>query len=412
MDMRFGMFIHWGPVSLRGEEISWSRGRDIPKEDYDNLYKSFNPVLFDAEAWVSTAKAAGMKYIIITSRHHDGFSLWDSQFTEYDMAATPYGKGVLKALADECRKQGLAFGTYYSICDWYHPDYPVVYPDPDYSFREEKAMDQETRLRMDRYIAFIKNQLRELIEQYNSFVMWFDGEWEWAWTHENGMDLYAYVRGLKDDILINNRVDKGRAGMQDTARNSSFAGDFATPEQNVGAFDNQYAWETCMTIGTQWSWKPNDQLKSKKECIHTFLQTIGGDGNLLFNVGPMLDGRIEQRQVDRLREMGEWISTNREAVYGTRGGPYLPTGKMVSTHKGNRIYLYLLENPGRKLKLPLADGVRIRQAYFLQNQGSLKITRQKDHITLALPDTLPDEIATVIVLDLDTPASEIDVMKL
>jgi len=412
MDMRFGMFIHWGPVSLRGEEISWSRGRDIPKEEYDILYKEFNPVLFDAAQWVSAAKNAGMKYIIITSRHHDGFSLWDSQYTEYDMAATPYGKGVLKALVEECRKQGLEFGTYYSICDWYHPDYPVEYPAPDYSFREEKSMDRDTRLQMDRYIAFIKNQLRELIEDYNTFVLWFDGEWEWAWTHKNGMDMYAYLRGLKEDILINNRVDKGRVGMEDNSRNPAFAGDFATPEQNVGTFDNKYAWETCMTIGTQWSWKPNDQLKSTKECIHTFAQTIGGDGNLLFNVGPMLDGRIEQRQVDRLSEMGEWISKNQEAVYGTRGGPYLPTDKMVSTHKENKIYLYLLENPGRKLKLPLTEGIKIRQAYFLQNQRSLIINRQKDEITLTLPELLPDEVATVVVLELDRPASEIDIIKL
>lgn len=412
MDMRFGMFIHWGPVSLRGEEISWSRGRDIPKEEYDILYKEFNPVLFDAAQWVGAAKTAGMKYIIITSRHHDGFSLWDSQFTEYDMASTPYGKGVLEALAEECRKQGLEFGTYYSICDWYHPDYPVVYPDPDYSFREEKSMDQPTRLKMDQYIGFIKNQLRELIENYNTFVLWFDGEWEWAWTHENGMDMYAYLRGLKDDILINNRVDKGREGMEDSNRNPVFAGDFATPEQRVGTFDNQFAWETCMTIGTQWSWKPNDQLKSTKECIHTFAQTIGGDGNLLFNVGPMLDGRIEQRQVDRLSEMGEWISKNQEAVYGTRGGPYLPTEKMVSTHKENKIYLYLLENPGRKLKLPLAEGIKFRQAYFLQNQRSLITDRQKGEITLTLPESLPDDVATVVVLELDRPASEINVVKL
>ncbi len=137
-DMRFGMFIHWGPVSLKGKEISWSRGREIPKEEYDMLYKEFNPELFNAADWVSTAKAAGMQYIIITSRHHDGFSLWNSEFTDYDMAATPYGKGILKELSEECRRQGIKFGTYYSICDWYRDDYPVDYPAPDYSFRRSQ----------------------------------------------------------------------------------------------------------------------------------------------------------------------------------------------------------------------------------------------------------------------------------
>ncbi len=411
-DMRFGMFIHWGPVALRGEEISWSRGKEIPKDEYDLLYKDFNPKLFDAAQWVGAAKAAGMKYLVITSRHHDGFSLWDSKYTDYDMAATPYGKGIMKELAEECQKQGIKFGTYYSICDWYRPDYPVVYPDPDYSFRKEKKMDPATQEKMDQYIAFMKNQLRELIEEYNTFVLWFDGEWEWAWTHENGTDMYAYLRGLKDDLLINNRVDKGREGMGDKSRDPRFAGDFATPEQEIGGFDNSYAWETCMTIGDQWAWKPNENLKSKKECIHTLLHTIGGDGNLLFNVGPMPDGRIEPQQIERLKEMGEWISLNQEAVYGTRGGPYLPTKRMVSTHKDKQIYLHLLKYPGKQLTLPLEANIRIRNATFLVDGTPIKLKRKVDSFTLSLPGSLPDKTATVIVLDLYHNANEIEPIKL
>jgi alpha-L-fucosidase len=411
-DMRFGMFIHWGPVSLKGEEISWSRGKQIPKEEYDGLYKEFNPELFNAAEWVGAAKAAGMQYIIITSRHHDGFSLWDSEFTDYDMAATPYGKGVLKELAEECKKHGIKFGTYYSICDWYRDDYPVDYPAPDYTFREARSMDTATQVQMEHYITFMKNQLRELIEDYNTFLIWFDGEWEWAWTHEMGTDMYAYLRGLNDDLLINNRVDKGREGMEDKSRTARFAGDFATPEQQIGTFDNQFAWETCMTIGEQWAWKPNDKLKSTKECIHTLLQTIGGDGNLLFNVGPMPDGRIENRQVAILSEMGQWLSANQEAVYGTRGGPYLPTDKMVSTHKENKIYLHLLGKPGLNLELPLGKDISVLSASLLQDGTSLEISRDNETITLQLPKKLPDEVANVIMLELATPASEIDLIKL
>ncbi len=410
-DMRFGMFIHWGPVALKGEEISWSRGREIPIDEYDNLYKEFNPELFNAASWVGTAKAAGMQYLIITSRHHDGFSLWDSEFTDYDMAATPYGKGILKELAEECEKQGIKFGTYYSICDWYRDDYPVDYPAPDYSFREERGMDSATQVQMEHYTTFMKNQLKELIDDYNSFLIWFDGEWEWAWTHEMGTDMYAYLRGLKDDILINNRVDKGREGMEDKSRTARFAGDFATPEQQIGTFDNQFAWETCMTIGEQWAWKPNDKLKSTKECIHTLLQTIGGDGNLLFNVGPMPDGRIEDRQVEILKEMGQWLSINQEAVYGTRGGPYLPSDKIVSTHKRNKIYLHLLGEVGKTLTLPLEKDIQIKSASFLQNNSSLKISRDNDTFTLQLPEKLPDEVASIVVLELATAASEIDLIK-
>ncbi len=412
LDMRFGMFIHWGPVALKGEEISWSRGREIPKEEYDQLYKEFNPELFNAAEWVGAAKAAGMQYIILTSRHHDGFSLWDSEFTDYDMAATPYGKGILKELAAECQKQGIKFGTYYSICDWYRDDYPVDYPAPDYSFREAREMDSATMMQMDQYITFMKMQLKEIVEEYKSFLIWFDGEWEWAWTHEMGTDMYKYLRGLDDKLLINNRVDKGRDGMGDISRSARFAGDFATPEQEVGAFDNKFAWETCMTIGQQWAWKPNDKLKSTKECIHTLLQTIGGDGNLLFNVGPMPDGRIEDRQLVILEEMGQWLSVNQEAVYETRGGPYLPTKKMVSTHRGNKIYLHLLEKPGKKLELPLGKDIVVKSASLLQDGTPLKISRIDDMLTLHLPKKLADEVAKVIVLELDTPAAEIDLVTL
>ena len=166
-----------------------------------------------------------------------------------------------------------------------------------------------------------------------------------------------------------------------------------------------------MTIASQWAWKPNDKLKSEKECIHTLLRTIGGDGNLLLNVGPMPDGRIEQRQMDRLKEMGDWISLNQEAVYGTRGGPYLPTEIMVSTHKDNKIYLHLLENPGGKLKMPLDKGIKITKAYFLQDNSPLAVIRDKESFTLTLPESMPDEVATVIALELNKPASEIEVIE-
>ncbi|MDA0196087.1 MAG: alpha-L-fucosidase, partial [Bacteroidetes bacterium] len=411
-DNRFGMFIHWGPVALRGEEISWSRGKQIPIEEYDNLYKEFNPVLFNAKEWVTAAKDAGMKYIALTTRHHDGFCLWDSQFTDYDMASTPYGKGVVKELVDECKKQGIDFGAYYTICDWRHEDYPVVYPDPNYKFHVEKDItDPAVKAQMDRYVKFMKNQLKELIENYDPSFIWFDGEWEWAWTHEMGMDLYAYLRSLKDDLLINNRVDKGREGMDGTTKSNLFAGDYATPEQRVGNFDNENAWETCMTIATQWAWKANDKMKSRKECIHTLLQTIGGDGNLLFNVGPMADGRIEQRQIDRLREMGDWLKINGEAVYKTRGGPYKPTDNLVSTRKGNKIYLHILNQPDTNLTLPFPKKIKVNKAYFLDGNSTVTFNQNKKSIDVSLPETLPDDIASVIVLELNKQASDMEVIE-
>lgn len=406
-DNRFGMFVHWGPVTLRGQELSWSRGNQIPKAEYDMLYREFNPVLFNAKDWVTAAKQAGMKYMVLTTRHHDGFSLWDSKYSDYDMGSTPYGKGVVKALAEECKKQGIDFGMYYSISDWWHEDYPVTYPDPDYKYHvEEKIKDPEVQAKMDRYIKYIKNQLAELIEFTDPSLIWFDGEWEWAWTHEMGMDLYAYLRGLKNDLLINNRVDKGRDGMKGKNLSNIYAGDYETPEQNIGKFDNKNTWETCMTIGTQWSWKANDKLKSTRECIHTLLNTVGRDGNLLFNVAPMFDGRMEERQVARIKEIGDWLSINGEAVYGTRGGPYLPTENMVATRKGKKIYLHLLDQKSTRLELPLPAKTKLKKAYFLANGTSVDFEQHKSGITVDLPEILPDTVATVLVLELNKPTTE------
>ena len=204
---------------------------------------------------------------------------------------------------------------------------------------------------------------------------------------------------------------KGREGMSGATKSSKFAGDYATPEQEVGKFDNKNAWETCMTIAEQWAWKANDKMKSKKECIQTLLQTVGGDGNLLFNVGPMADGRIEQRQIDRLKEMGDWLNINGEAVYGTRGGPYLPTNQMVSTHKDNKIYLHLLNSENKAITLPFVKGVKIRKAYFLDGNTSVQVDQDKESITINLPEALPDSIASVIVLELNKQAGQVAVIK-
>ena len=408
---RFGMFVHWGPVALRGEEIGWSRKRSIPADDYDALYREFNPVLFNAEEWISTAKDAGMKYFVLVAKHHDGFSLWDSQYSEYDMANTPYGMGVVKSLADECKKQGLDFGFYYSILDWWHPDYPLTRTETTYQSERPGTVDPAYVARMERYQQYIKNQLKELIDMVDPSMIWFDGEWEWPWTHEMGMDLYAYLRALKDELLINNRVDKGRAGMSGITKSSIYAGDYATPEQEVGAFDNVNAWETCMTIAKQWAWKPNDEMKSKQGCIHTLLQTVGGDGNLLFNVGPMPDGRIEQRQIDRLKEMGEWLQINGQAVYGTRGGPFKPTDYMVSTRKENNIYLHLLKHPGTDFSLPFYKGIKVNQVRFLTNEQTLAFVQHKESIDIILPDSMPDQVASVIVLELSRPSIDLEVIQ-
>lgn len=397
-DLKFGLFVHWGPVSLRGTEIGWSRGREVPIDEYDNLYKEFNPVLFDAEKWVGMIKSAGMKYLIITSKHHDGFCIWDSEFTDYDIMSSPFKRDILKALSEECKRQGILFGTYHSIADWHHPDYTTRYGgDP-------RPVDESN---MEFYVDYLKNQVWELIEKYDTDILWFDGEWEDAWTHEYGMELYKYIRSLKDHILINNRIDKGRQGMMGMTRSAEYAGDFATPEQEVGAFHPDIPWESCITICKQWAWKPNDEMKSLKECIQTLARTAGGGGNLLLNVGPMLDGRVEQRQIDRLEEMGSWLEKNGESIYGTRGGPFKPTDWMVSTHKDKRIFLHLLVLPEGQVVLPALNRTKILSAE-LMNGEKLKFKQTKEKISVDLPAEPVDTINTVIILELNKEAASLD----
>lgn len=390
--MRFGMFIHWGPVSLKGTEIGWSRGREVPVEEYDSLYKQFNPEKFNADEWVALAKDAGMKYMVITSKHHDGFCIWDSAYTDYDIMSTPFARDILRELSDACRRGGVVFCTYHSICDWYHPDYPLGSPG---------GRTAKPNPNMPRYVEYLHNQTREIIEKYGPLgVMWFDGEWEKPWTHEYGKALYDHIRRCQPDILVNNRVDKGRKGMEGITE-GDFCGDFDTPEQRVGTFDRERPWETCMTICRQWAWKPNDTLKSLRECLEILLRTVGGDGNLLLNVGPMPDGRIEPRQAERLREIGRWLAQYGDGVYGTRGGPFKPGRWGASTCKGDTIYVFVFAWPEEgTLKLPPIPN-RVTQA-TIRSGGSLRWD-QTDR-GLAMTADSPDPLITVIELKIDGDA--------
>lgn len=380
-EMKFGLFIHWGPVSLKGTEIGWSRGGErrgrggkgsIPVEVYDNLYKQFNPVKFNADEWIQIAKDAGMKYLVFTSKHHDGFSMFDSKVTDYKITNSPFKRDVVKELADACHKAGLKLGYYYSPVDWYHPDY-----------RTENH---------DRYIEFMHAQLREICTNYGRInIIWFDGLGGSAkdWDSER---LFKMIRRLQPHVIINNR-----AGLP---------GDHDTPEQRIGKFQKDRPWETCMTICRQWAWKPNDQMKSLKQCIDTLVRVVGGDGNLLFNVGPMPDGRIEPRQVERLREMGQWLEKYGQSIYAIRGGPFKPGAWGASTYKGNAVYVHVLNWPDGKLLLPSIDK-RIVAGTVLTG-GTVEVEQTADGIEISVPKLDRKEIDTIVKLELNSPAGDID----
>lgn len=392
-EARFGMFVHWGPVSLRGTEIGWSRGDQVPADEYDALYRQFNPTNFDANVWARLAKDAGMKYLVLTSKHHDGFCLWDTQFTDYNIMNAPFGRDVVKELSEACRKQGIIFCTYHSICDWRHPDYPLGSPG---------GKTQKAAPNLDRYNDYLKRQVAELIQNYGPLgVMWFDGEWEAPWTAQRGLDLYEQCRALQPSILVNNRVGKARRGMEGSWQAGAFSGDFDTPEQRVGAFETNRAWESCITICQQWSWKPNDKLKSFEECIHTLVRTAGGDGNLLLNVGPMPSGDIEPRQADRLREIGVWLKENGQSIYGTRGGPFPPDDWGAITHQQNQVFVHVLNWRGtNSVTLPrLGLGRAISQSKVLGG-GAVEVKSTADATIIRVEPKDQRRPDTIIVLTL------------
>ena len=384
-DARFGMFIHWGPVSLKGTEIGWSRGNQVPIEEYDNLYKQFNPTKFNADEWVAVAKAAGMKYMVLTTKHHDGFCLWDTKQTDYNIMNTPFKRDVVKELAAACKKGGIAFGTYYSTCDWHHPDFPLTSPGGK-TVREKSDLDA--------YTKYLKAQVTELLTNYGPlFTLWFDVPQKFDATR--GAGIINMARAIQPDIVINNRT--------------GHPGDYDTPEQRIGGFQIDRPWETCMTICQQWAWKPNDKMKSLKECIQTLIRTNGGDGNLLFNVGPQPDGLIEDRQVERLKEMGAWLAKNSAAVYETRGGPWKPSTQMVSTRKGNKIYLHLLNKADGPVTVP-ALPVAIKSAKVL-NGPAIKTSTADGSLSFVIPDNSWDEIDTIVELTIDGDAMGIAPLK-
>jgi len=383
-DARFGMFIHWGPVSLTGREIGWSRGAQTPVEEYDKLYTKFNPTKFNADEWVAVAKAAGMKYLVLTTKHHDGFCLWDSQATDYDIMSTPFKRDVVKELAAACKKGGIAFGAYYSTCDWHHPDFPLTSP----GGKKRRATHH-----LDRYTDYLKAQTKELLAYGPLFTLWYDVPQEF--DARRGAGVINMARAIQPDIVINNRT--------------GHPGDYDTPEQRIGGFQLDRPWETCMTICQQWAWKPDDRMKSLKECVHTLVRTNGGDGNLLFNVGPQPDGLIEPRQVERLKEMGAWLAKNGASLYGTRGGPWKPSAHLVSTRKGDRIYLHLLGRTDGPVNVP-ALPVAIRSAKLL-NGPALKTTNADGALSFEIPDGSWDDIDTIVELAIDGDAMAIAPLK-
>jgi alpha-L-fucosidase len=407
-EARFGMFIHWGIYSVpagtyKGERVGsigeWimHNGR-IPVPEYEKFAAQFNPIGFNADEWVRIAKNAGMKYIVITSKHHDGFCLWDSKVTDYDVVdATPFKRDILKELAAACKKNGIRLCFYHSIMDWHNPDAQAPFY-PNYNDTNKSNPN------FDRYVEeYMKPQLRELLTNYGPIgVLWFDGEWVKDWTEAKGKALYEYVRSLQPNIIINNRVGKGRKGMEGLSASEEDAGDFGTPEQQVPPSGLPGVdWETCMTMNDTWGYKSYDEnWKSSEDLIRTLVDVASKGGNFLLNVGPMPEGLIPRESVQRLEDMGQWMKVNSESIYGTTASPIGRPNWGRCTAKGNKLYLHVFDWPASgKLEVPLATG-EVRKAYLLANQRGREVsaTRLGDKLMVLLPEKAPDRIDSVVVL--------------
>ncbi len=331
-DSKMGLFIHWGPVSRIGKEISWSR-KGYGAAKYDSLYLNFNPTKFNAKEWVALAKASGMKYMVLTAKHHDGFCLFDTKTTDYNIMKTPFGRDVCKELAAAAHEANMPICWYFSVADW---------KDPDCRDPKNNAV----------FADRVLEQIRELLSNYGKIgLLWIDFE---GWPSPVAPKrVYDLARSLQPEIIINNRLEPFTPD-ESHGYIGKYA-DYATPEGFVAGY-GKVPWETCTNMGHQWAWKFNDRPRSLKESVHTLLRCVGGNGNLLFNIGPDSTGVFPLDFTIRAREMGDWISQNKEAIYKTRGGVYTPAQEYVSSFNGNKLYIHLLNGAAGELKLPALSG--------------------------------------------------------
>ena len=431
-DARFGLFIHWGVYSVPAGEWDGKTNygewfleeTKMPVSQYEKFAGQFNPVKFDAKEWVRLAKEAGMKYIVITSKHHDGFGMFRSDQTDWCIKSTPLQRDPLKELADACHAAGLKLCFYYSIMDWHHPDWGTR------RAWNDKASGTPD---MDRYVAYMKAELKELLTRYGPIgILWFDGEWESPWTHERGVDLYNYVRSLQPNIIINNRVGKARAGMAGIDKGPERVGDYGTPEQEIPAtgFGPGVDWESCMTMNNHWGYNKNDwNWKSSTTLIRNLIDCASKGGNYLLNIGPTSEGVFPEPCIERLEEIGKWMKVNHEAIYGTQASPFEKLGWGRCTQKkhatggavtgfrqhaawpfedprGNagagqtRLYFFVYDWPANgQLVVPGLANKPIR-AFLLDGGASLAFTVTNNTVCINVPADAPDKLASVVALDI------------
>lgn len=412
LDARFGLFIHWGTYALAARH-EWVKNYErIPDEVYQKYFDHFNPDLYNPREWAAAAKAAGMRYFVITTKHHEGFCLWDSKYTDYKATRTPYGKDLLKPMVEAFRAEGLRVGFYYSLLDWHHPDYPV---DGKHPMRDNKDAREQSKSRdMNRYVDYMENQLRELLTDFGPIDCLF---MDFSWTGQDSKGhkdwqserLLKVIRELQPGCLVNDRLDL-------LERPDGW--DFRTPEQFmprawVSLDGMRVPWETCQTFSGSWGYHRDEATwKSPQQLIVMLIETVSKGGNLLLNVGPTGRGTFDDRAKDRLAAMGDWMKLHSRAIYGCTAAPeeFKKPDNCLLTYnpKTKRLYLHVLTWPMGKLHF---DGIAGKVAYaqllndasevkFSATQGGTMADQKGaiNGITLDLPMLQPNVTVPVVEL--------------
>ncbi len=404
LDARFGMFIHWGLYSIpaRGE---WLRSEEeITKEDYMKYFEEFNPSDYNPKAWARAAKEAGMKYVVLTAKHHDGFCLYDSQYTDFKSTNTKLGRDVVKDFVEAVREKGLKVGLYFTIIDWYHDDYPH-YGDKFHPMRKNPEFNNEGR-NFDNYLTYMHNQIREICTNYGKIdLLWFDFSYDdmrgekWKAT-----ELMSMVRSLQPDVIIDNRLECSGEGLGSLAAcdPTPYHGDFVTPEKMIppnGIQDvqgNDIAWEACVTMNNNWGFCAVDHFfKPASMLIKKLVECVSKGGNMILNVGPDARGNIPEESMEILKGIGDWMKKNGSSIYGC-GKTQMPKpdyGRV--TGKGNHLYFHLFENTIGPVPLLGVPKDRVKGIRYLATGAEVPVSTSwvhSDYPDIVFADLGPDPI--------------------
>ena len=395
-DAKFGLFIHWGVYSILGDGEWIMQSKNISIEDYEKLPTFFNPIEYNAEKWVKMAKNAGMKYITITSRHHDGFSMFDTKATDYNIVQkTPYKRDVLKDLAAACKKEGVKLFFYYSLLDWHNDDYfPRGKTGTGISGRGEGKWED--------YIAFMKAQLTELLTNYGDIAgIWFDGKWDRQDADWHFDEIYEVIHNLQPQCLIgNNHHESILPGEDFQMFEKDLPGKsthgFASKAEDIGEIPK----EVCETINGSWGFNLKDnKYKSKKVLVQYLVRAAGYGSNLLLNVGPMPNGKIQPEHIASLEEMGSWLQINGETIYGTREGIIAPSEDLISTQNGKKLYLHILTDNKNIFFIPNFNAT-IKSIVLFKDKKKIPFKLDEYGLLVKIPEEDVDAIDTIIEITL------------